>query len=64
MVGRPEAYPSAAARDTPFTGQVADSSAVGDLTTICRDVSDAEPTLAAADRIVADGECQESMDAP
>jgi WD40 repeat protein len=55
VIDRPEAYPSAAARDTVFTWQVAGSGALGDLTTIFRDVSDAQPILTQGDRIVADG---------
>ena len=55
MVDRPEAYPSTAARDTVFTWQVASSGALSDLTTIFRDVSDAQPILAPGGRIVADG---------
>jgi WD40 repeat protein len=55
VVDRPEAYPSTAGRDTVFTWQVAGSGALSDLTTIFRDVSDAQPTLAPGDRIVADG---------
>jgi hypothetical protein len=44
-----------AARDTVFTWQVAGSGALSDLTTIFRNVSDAQPTLAPGARIVADG---------
>jgi WD40 repeat protein len=55
VVDRPEAYPSTAARDTVFTWQVADSGALSDLTTVFRNVSDAQPALAPGDRIVADG---------
>jgi len=55
VVDRPEAYPSTAARDTVFTWQVAGSGALSDLTTIFRDVNDAQPTLAPGGRIVADG---------
>jgi WD40 repeat protein len=55
VIGRPEAFPSTAARDTVFTWQVAGSGALSDLTTIFRDVSDAQPTLAPGDGIVADG---------
>ena len=55
VVDRPEAYPSTAARDTVFTWQVAGSGALSDLTTIFRDVSDAQPILAPGGRIVADG---------
>jgi WD40 repeat protein len=49
------ALPSTAARDTVFTWQVASSGALSELTTIFRDVSDAQPTLAPGGRIVADG---------
>ena len=55
VVDRPETYPSTAARDTVFTWQVAGSGALSDLTTIFRDVSDAQPILAPGGRIVADG---------
>ena len=55
VVDRPETYPSTAARDTVFTWQVAGSGALSDLTTIFRDVSDAQPILAQGGRIVADG---------
>ena len=55
VVDRPEMYPSTAARDTVFTWQVAGSGSLSDLTTIFRDVSDAQPILAPGDRIVADG---------
>ena len=55
VIDRPEAYPSTAARDTVFTWQVAGSGALSDLTTIFRDVNDAQPTLAPGGRIVADG---------
>jgi WD40 repeat protein len=55
VVDRPEAWPSTAARDTVFTWQVAGSGALSDLTTIFRDVNDAQPTLAPGGRIVADG---------
>jgi WD40 repeat protein len=55
VVDRPETYPSTAARDTVFTWQVVGSGALSDLTTIFRDVSDAQPILAPGDRIVADG---------
>ena len=55
VIDRPEAWPSPAARDTVFTWQVAGSGALSDLTTIFRDVNDAQPTLAPGDRIVADG---------
>ncbi len=55
VIDRPETYPSTAARDTVFTWQVAGSGALSDLTTIFRDVNDAQPTLAPGDRIVADG---------
>jgi len=55
VVDRPEAYPSTAARDTVFTWQVTASGALDGLTTIFRDVSDVQPTLAPGDRIVASG---------
>jgi WD40 repeat protein len=55
VIDRPEAYPSAAARDTVFTWQVTGSGALRDLTTIFRDVNDAQPALAPGGRIVADG---------
>jgi len=55
VVDRPETYPSTAARDTVFTWQAAGSGALSDLTTIFRNVSDAQPTLAPGGRIVADG---------
>ena len=55
VIDRPEAYPSTAARDTVFTWQVAGSGDLSDLTTIFRDVSDAQPILAPGGRIVADG---------
>jgi hypothetical protein len=55
VIDRPETFPSTAARDTVFTWQVASSGALSDLTTIFRDVSDVQPTLAPGDRIVADG---------
>jgi hypothetical protein len=55
VIDRPETFPSTAARDTVFTWQVASSGALSDLTTIFRDVSDAQPTLTAGGRIVADG---------
>lgn len=55
VVDRPETYPSTAARDTVFTWQVAGSGDLSDLTTIFRNVSDAQPILAPGDRIVADG---------
>ena len=55
VVDRPEAWPSTAARDTVFTWQVAGSGDLSDLTTIFRDVNDAQPILAPGGRIVADG---------
>ena len=55
VIARPETWPSTAARDTVFTWQVAGSGALSDLTTIFRDVNDAQPTLAPGGRIVADG---------
>jgi hypothetical protein len=53
VIDRPETYP--AARDTVFTWQVAGSGDLSGLTTIFRDVNDAQPTLAPGARIVADG---------
>ena len=55
VIARPETWPSTAARDTVFTWQVTGSGALSDLTTIFRDVNDAQPTLAPGGRIVADG---------
>jgi WD40 repeat protein len=55
VIDRPETWPSTAARDTVFTWQVAGSGDLSDLTTIFRDVNDAQPTLAPGGRIVADG---------
>ena len=55
MIARPETSPSTAARDTVFTWQVTGPGALSGLTTIFRDVSDAQPILAAGGRIVADG---------
>jgi WD40 repeat protein len=55
VVDRPEAWPSTAARDTVFTWQVTGSGDLSDLTTIFRDVNDAQPVLAPGDRTVADG---------
>ena len=55
VIDRPEAWPSPAARDTVFTWQVTGSGDLSDLTTIFRDVSDAQPVLAPGGRIVADG---------
>ncbi len=55
VIDRPEAWPSPAARDTVFTWQAAGSGALSDLTTIFRDVNDAQPALAPGARIVADG---------
>lgn len=55
VIGRPEAYPSTAARDTVFTWPVAGSGALGGLSTIFRNVTDVQPTLAPGGRIVADG---------
>ena len=55
VIDRPETYPSTAARDTVLTWQVAGSGVLSDLTTIFRDVSDAQPILAPGARIVADG---------
>ena len=55
VIDRSEAYPSTTDRDTIFNWQVASSGALSDLTTIFRNVSDFQPTLAPGDRIVADG---------
>jgi hypothetical protein len=55
VIDRPEAWPSPAARDTVFTWQVTGSGDLSEVTTIFRDVNDAQPTLAPGDRIVADG---------
>jgi WD40 repeat protein len=55
VVDRPETWPSTAARDTVFTWQVTGTGTLSDLTTIFRDVSDAQPALAPGGRIVADG---------
>ena len=55
VIARPETSPSTAARDTVFTWQVTGPGALSGPTTIFRDVSDAQPTLAAGGRIVADG---------
>ena len=55
VIDRPEASPSPAARDTVFTWQVTGSGALSGLTTIFRDVNDAQPALAPGARIVADG---------
>jgi hypothetical protein len=55
VINRSKAYPSTTDRDTVFTWQVANSGALSDLTTIFRNVSDVQPTLAPGDRIVADG---------
>ena len=55
VIARPETSPGTAARDTVFTWQVTGSGALSGLTTIFRDVSDAQPTLTAGGRIVADG---------
>ena len=55
VVDRPETFPSTSDRDTVFTWRVASSGALGGLTTIFRDVSDAQPTLAPGGRVVADG---------
>ncbi len=55
VIDRSEAYPSTTDRDTVFTWQVASSGVLADLTTIYRNVSDSQPTLAPGDRIVADG---------
>lgn len=55
VIDRSEAFPSTTDRDTVFTWQVASSGALSYLTTIFRNVSDSQPTLAPGDRIVADG---------
>ncbi len=55
VIDRSEAFPSTTDRDTVFTWQVASSGALSGLTTIFRNVSDSQPTLAPGDRIVADG---------
>jgi WD40 repeat protein len=55
VIDRSEAFPSTTDRDTVFTWQIASSGALSDLTTIFRNVSDSQPTLAPGDRIVADG---------
>jgi WD40 repeat protein len=55
VIDRSEAFPSTSDRDTVFTWQVASSGALSDLSTIFRNVSDAQPTLAPDDGTVADG---------
>jgi WD40 repeat protein len=55
VIDRSDAYPSTTDRDTIFTWQVASSGTLSDPTTIFRNVSDAQPTLAPGTRIVADG---------
>ncbi len=55
VIDRTEAFPSTADRDTVYTWQVASSGALSDLTTVYRNVSDSQPTLAPGDRLVADG---------
>ena len=55
MIDRPEAWPSTAARDTVFTWQVTGSGDLSDVTTMFRDVNDAQPVLAPGGRILADG---------
>ena len=55
VTDRPGTQPGLAARDTVFTWQVAGSGALSDLTTIFRNVSDAQPALAPGGRIVAGG---------
>jgi WD40 repeat protein len=55
VIDRTEAFPNTTDRDTVYTWQVASSGALSDLTTIYRNVSDSQPTLAPGDRIVADG---------
>lgn len=55
VIDRTQAYPSTTDRDTVFTWQVASSGALSGLTTIFRNVSDSQPTLAPGDRTIADG---------
>ncbi len=55
VIDRSEAFPSTTDRDTVFTWQVASSGALSDLTTIFRNVSDSQPTLAPGNSVVADG---------
>jgi WD40 repeat protein len=55
VINRSEAFPSTTDRDTVFTWQVTSSGDLSDLTTIFRNVSDSQPTLAPGNRIVADG---------
>ena len=55
VIARPETSPGTAARDTVFTWQVTGPDALRGLTTSFRDVSDAQPTLTAGGRVVADG---------
>ena len=55
VIDRPEAWPSPAARDTVFTWQTTDSGALGDPTTVFREVNDAQPALAPDARTIADG---------
>ena len=55
VIDRSEAFPSTTDRDTVFTWQVASSGTLSDLSTIFRNVSDSQPTLAPGDRTVADG---------
>ena len=55
VIARPETSPGTAARDTVFTWQVTGSGALSGLTTVFRDVSDAQPILTAGGRVVADG---------
>jgi hypothetical protein len=55
VIDRPETYPSTTARDTVFTWQVTGPGDLSGLTTIFRDVSDAQPALAPGGCIVADG---------
>jgi WD40 repeat protein len=55
VIDRSEPYPSTTDRDTVFSWQVASSGALSGLTTIFRNVSDSQPTLAPGDRVVADG---------
>ena len=55
VIDRPQTSASTAALDTALTCQVASSGALSHLTTIFRDVKDAQPALAPGGRTVADG---------
>jgi WD40 repeat protein len=55
VTARSETYPGPPARDTVFTWRVPSSGDLSHLTTIFRDVSSAQPTLAPGARLVADG---------